>query len=187
MPLDTSRESGPKIFGTTLLTTGMLAALVSGSIALYGRIYIPENSTQNIIIQRGTGAILATADAQTASILTGTGGRQEYTAARITNPVTGTAVILDFGVDFDAAPNTNSLLTCHLAPSATSTATGLTMGVSNFFKYHKAQSGSTVTGSGASYPVILPDDWSVRCWFADAAPGAVRAKARAMFREQYVP
>lgn len=188
MPLDTSQESGPKIFGTSsqTITSGLLAALVAGSVVLFGRIYIPETSTQTTIIQRGTGSLLTSWDSISGTTCSNTGGLAKYSGCSAQNPSSGTAAIINLRLDADTWPVAATQATCMTSPNGTSTGEVI-------FKYKKpftrtassTGTGGAITASGNNLPLI-PPSWYVRCWF-DRTPGNLKTKLRILTQDTYIP
>lgn len=185
MPLDTSRQPGPVLFGSESFRTGLIAALTAGSIALGGNIFTERG--QNTVPQQklGSGAYAVYTD----SVCSNTGGLAKYTSCSIQNPLTGSATIMRVQVDSNKAPTASSI-TCVMSQNGV--ATGSTLHGAVFFKYAGTASGRSVVStpiinSGTSGSVVLPPSWYVRCWHAVTPGPGLKEQLRVWMNEYYVP
>ena len=185
MPLDTSRQPGPVLFGSESFRTGLIAALTAGSIALGGNIFTERGQNTTPLQKLGSGAYAGYRD----TLCTNTGGLAKYTSCSIQNPLTCSATIMSVQVDSNKAP-TGAGMTCVM--SADGTATGTTAHGSVFFKYATTASGRSVVSTpiitqGSSGAVVLPPSWYVRCWHAVTPGPGLREQLRVWFNEFFVP
>lgn len=179
------------IRNTLKIGSGFLAGFLAASYALYlgGNIGFDTTLVTNPAIKTGTSAIIQSYDGQTATVATNTGGRVHYSAIRWTNPSTATQSILNFKVDVPKLPGGSNDISCAIGPPGFTNSGSVVSGggLSTFlFKHRAVGSGSTVTASGNNLALLMPPGWGGRCWFL-VTPGAVKAKARILTGDQYIP
>ena len=176
MPLDTSRQTGPVLFGSETFRAGLISVLTAGSIVLGGNLYTDSSQNSTPDIYYNSGAYLT----YTENICAGTGARQTYDHCRINNPYTGTGIIQR--IHYEPEGPMPGAIICQTTQTTTSTTTGTN--ITNFL-YHTTASGVVIVNSTGGF--VASPSGAVRCW-GTTNPGATRkAKLKIWWSEFMVP